>query len=56
MCVYFTLVLLQPVTFYMEGREDTEHPSLVLDQHLHLAHQVSGQGQSLFDVVALGHF
>lgn len=30
--------------------------SLVLDQHLHFAHQVSGQGQNLLDVVVLSHF
>lgn len=30
--------------------------SLVLYQHLHLAHQVSGQGQNLLDVVMLSHF
>lgn len=31
-------------------------PSLVLDQCLHLVHEVPGQLQDVFGVVSLGHF
>lgn len=34
----------------------TRRPSLVLDESLHLVHEVPGQLQDLLGVVSLGHF
>ena len=55
MCVWDSCAATAVRTLLGRKRSQTAQ-SLVLYQHLHLAHQIPGQGQNLLDVVVLSHF